>query len=141
MRTIEPDSPPAFATILWAEDDAELREFVTESLKKEGYRVMQFCDGAELGQWLATHPSTDDTTVLLTDIFMPGATAFDLFERYPVEMADFTVILFTGFGTESLHDRAMALGAFAVIDKPFDMKQLKDTITHVLSARTAAQIL
>ncbi|MBN2525690.1 MAG: response regulator [Deltaproteobacteria bacterium] len=117
-------------TILLAEDDDVLREFVTEFLERDGYHVVSFSDGLALAAWFLENENCLENVVLVCDIYMPGASAFDLYERYPNTMMHLPAILITGFGTESLHDRAVALGASAVIDKPFDMRMLKEAILN-----------
>jgi two-component system NtrC family response regulator/two-component system nitrogen regulation response regulator GlnG len=44
------------------------------------------------------------------------------------------VIVMTAFGTPELLNEALRLGAFAVIDKPFDMSAVSPLIERALAA-------
>lgn len=120
--------PVAHMTILFAEDDATMRNFVTESLERAGFKVVPFENGSALSQWLDQNEVSSETHLLLSDVFMPGASAFELLERHRYQLSKLSIILISGFGTEHLHDKATRLGASAVIDKPFEMHDLKELI-------------
>ncbi len=129
--TVYEDNPRTPRTVFFAEDDDVLRMFVSESLEKRGFRVVQFSTGGELARWLESHVTHPEPALLVSDVYMPGTTVFDLYQKYPDVMGGLTVIVLTGFGGDALYEQAMALGVRAVIDKPFEMKVLVDTIHRV----------
>src|SRR5258708_21823447 len=55
-------------TILFAEDDAAVRDVVVEMLSEKGFRVLVASDGYEAVRLLADH----HVDLLFTDVVMPG---------------------------------------------------------------------
>jgi DNA-binding NtrC family response regulator len=41
-------------------------------------------------------------------------------------------ILFTAFGDEDTHQRALEIGALTLLDKPFDIDYLREIVAQVL---------
>ena len=103
--------------LLLVEDDQLLRTIAAETLREEGYRVIEASQSEEALERLADEPPVD---VLLTDINMPGldgvALAHRLADRYP----GLKLILTSGryFGAEDLPPGALFL------PKPFTARQL-----------------
>ena len=65
------------ATILVAEDDADLRGVLTASLTRNGHRVIQARDGAEA---LAAI-ERDQVDLLVLDLVMPNIDGFEVLAR------------------------------------------------------------
>jgi CheY-like chemotaxis protein len=83
-------------TILIAEDEAEVRDFVVQLLKAHGYNVLAAASGPEaLQQW---SERGHEINLLLTDMVMPGGlTGRQLGERVLQERPDLPVIYTSGY--------------------------------------------
>ncbi len=148
MSTLEaigtPDSsvtPSPKARLLLAEDDFELRELLACVLRADGHEVVEARNGNELWSLLhADDPSGEEPFALVvSDVRMPGLTAFDVLSRLQRSLSNTPVILITAFGDQTTHLRALRLGASRVFDKPFDCDDLRVAVHETLSERQQAR--
>jgi CheY-like chemotaxis protein len=105
-------------TILVIEDDAGIREALSDFLSSEGFRVDLAGDGAEgLERLAARRPD-----VVLVDLVMPGMNGGQFLERLRTDEATraLPVVLMTG----TRPARGTAAAADAVLQKPFDLDEL-----------------
>jgi len=126
---------PSPARLLLAEDDFELRELLACVLRADGHEVVEARDGNEL--WgLLNRESTAETdapfSLVVSDVRMPGLTAFDVLTRLQRTLQETPVILITAFGDQTTHLRALRLGASRVLDKPFDCDELRAAVHDTL---------
>jgi two-component system response regulator (stage 0 sporulation protein F) len=114
--------------LLLAEDDAELRAFLAERFRAAGFEVVEAEDGTGVVECLAeTIVDTRQRAsfdLLISDIRMPGLTAFEVLRNAQRALRSTPVILITAFGDRRTRDRAHFLGAAAVFDKPLDVDDL-----------------
>jgi len=126
------------ARVVLAEDDSELRAFLAEALRAQGYQVEEIADGAQLLEFVAnrlrSNGSIAGVDVVVSDIRMPGFSGMDVLVGLRRVLDRTPVILITAFGDESTHQLARAFGAVAVLDKPFDVEHLTDTVLHSILA-------
>ncbi len=71
--------------------------------------------------------------LVLSDIRMPGWSGLDGLTRVAGHPALPPLILFTAFGDAETHERALELGALTLLDKPFDIDELRGLVADVLS--------
>ena len=88
-------------TILVVEDERDLREIITRTLNRHGYRVFQAVDGNNALQiW---HDYKNDIQLVFTDVIMPGGmNGRELAEKLWAEKPDLKVIFSTGYGADAL---------------------------------------
>jgi DNA-binding response OmpR family regulator len=133
----EEPTKPAAAHLLIAEDDPDMRRFLVECFRDEGYRVTEAEDGGELRRRLheATRsPGAGAPDILVSDIRLPGFTGLELLADLRKSDWLLPVILITAFGDESVHDEGARLGAAMVLDKPFDVEDLVDAVRTLVPA-------
>ena len=132
--TIELESTPSPARLLLAEDDFELRELLACVLRADGHEVVEARDGNELWELLSGESTADPRgfALVVSDVRMPGLTAFDVLSKLQRTVAETPVILITAFGDQTTHLRALRLGASRVFDKPFDCDELRDAVHETL---------
>lgn len=122
--------------ILLAEDDAELRALVSDDLRRAGYGVVECSDGAALLWRLDSANRAEGLGVdlVVADVCMPELTGLEVLER--VRSADpFTpYIVVTAFGSAETRRSAARLGAIAVLDKPFEIKDLLLLVEDAIGA-------
>jgi CheY-like chemotaxis protein len=124
--------------ILLAEDDSSFRYLLASVLRGDGYQVIAVSSGIDLLDVLGDSLSEDSSMaafdIVLSDVRMPGWTglgALATVGRHP-GMPPF--ILFTAFGDDETHRRARELGAVALLDKPFDIDELRRLVARALGA-------
>jgi DNA-binding response OmpR family regulator len=120
-------------TLLVADDDAEMRRLVRRTLEKRGFTVIEAKDGEEaLSRILELKP---DAVVL--DVMMPGLSGWEIckYVRAHEELAHVGVLMLTAIGRTVNEMTSPLYGADAALDKPFDVKDLVETMDRVLAAR------
>ena len=103
------------ARILVAEDNEKLQELVKRALEREGYRVAQAFNGAQLGrEVLQTRPD-----LIVLDVKLPDADGRDLLsmlKRDPTT-AEIPVVVWSGRDPGSDRQIALDLGAEDYVEK------------------------
>ena len=130
--------------ILLAEDDPELRALLAETLREDGFEVVEARDGHALLDHLADAMSSegdiDQFDLVVSDIRMPGYSALDVLAGAHWALRHTPVILITAFGDRATHERAKHLGAKAVFDKPFELDDFRTAVLlSVTNGRTHHQ--
>ncbi len=112
---------PRFALrVLLVEDDPDVREAVGTALRDAGHDVAEVTDGQlALDQIAAT--SFD---LIVTDVKLPHADGFTIFQKARDVAPRTAVILMTSFGSASDAVAAMKRGAHDYLVKPFDVDEL-----------------
>ena len=120
--------------ILIADDDQALVQMLSTELEQEGYQVLNAGDGCRaLAQALKQKPD-----VLILDIHMPFGSGFNVQEHiYKLSrFEEVPVIYISGDNSPEARATAQHFGAYALIQKPFDLEDLTQTVRRAL-ARTA----
>ena len=128
--TSHPISQPQ--TILIVDDDADIRRLVADLLRREGYRVEQAEDGAELDVVLRRTP----VDLFILDLMMPGEDGLSLCRRIRADQ-DTPILMLTAKGDETDRVVGLELGADDYLVKPFGTRELLARIRALL--RRASQ--
>ncbi|HWU86433.1 MAG TPA: sigma-54 dependent transcriptional regulator, partial [Kofleriaceae bacterium] len=102
------------ARILVADDEAGLREFLTDALELDDHIVVAARDGREAAKLLDER----GFDLVLTDLKMPGLDGMALLRKVRAEQPEVEVIVMTAHGTVDNAVEAMKLGAFEYLQKP-----------------------
>jgi len=115
------------ARILIVDDDAAIREMLSEYLSTHGYDVAQADGGAAMRAALARGAPD----LVLLDVGLPGEDGLTL-ARFLRERYDLGIIMVTG--ADGVVDRVAGLevGADDYIAKPFDPRELRARVKSVL---------
>jgi len=110
--------------VLVVDDEPLLRETVCDVLKPRGCIVDLACDGREAIEKI----SAQKYDLIISDIKMPGADGYEVFQAARSASSDTAVILMTAFGYDPKHSivRANRQGLNSVLFKPFKVNQLLD---------------
>jgi CheY-like chemotaxis protein len=127
---LSPMTETMAATILCADDSANIREFLRQELEEEGYRVLLARDGTEAVEMVRCE--RPDLVVL--DIWMPQLNGLEAAERIAAIDPELRVILFTNNDMLCVQDPRSAF-ATACVEKGNDFSEIKRTITSVLATR------
>ena len=102
------------ARILVADDEAGLREFITDSLELDEHVVVAAKDGREAAKLLDER----GFDLVITDLKMPFLDGMALLRKVRAEQPEVEVIVMTAHGTVDNAVEAMKLGAFEYLQKP-----------------------
>ena len=121
------------ATIIIAEDDDEIRDYLTKELS-ENYEIHSCINGREaLAEVYRSHPD-----IIISDVMMPemdGNTLCTQLKLNP-QTNHLPVILLTAKNRDEDKLEGLETGADAYIVKPFNMDILRRTIANLINART-----
>lgn len=117
------------ARILLAEDEHNIRLFMSSVLHKLGHEVVAAKDGAEALECLQSHPPFN---LLLTDILMPRLDGYGLIQAVVPLFPTIIIIAVSASPSEAL--RAAELAEITVLTKPFTHQELVDTVRGALSS-------
>lgn len=123
---------PVPATILVVDDEHLIRWSLEQQLQREGYSVLL----AETGAEALKRVQMDSPDLVLLDMRLPDADGLEILERLHSAAPETLVIMITAHGGVQSAVRAMKLGAYDYIIKPFEMEELKLTVKKALDART-----
>lgn len=116
--------------ILLAEDDDDMRNFLSRALKKAGYDVVSFSNGKTAYRCLRQEPFE----LLLTDIVMPEMDGIELARRATELDPDIKVMFITGFAAVALNASHQTPREVKVLSKPFHLKDLVHEVEKLLIA-------
>lgn len=115
------------ATILIAEDDRAVREFISRALQRDGHDVTTVEDGMEALEALA-----NNIDMLLSDVVMPQMDGIAFALKVSKDYPELPILLMTGYAAE--RQRAHNLDALIhdVIPKPFTLKDIQNAAARTL---------
>ncbi len=125
--------------ILLVEDDPAMRRLLAGALRRERHRVVEVCNGDDALDWLG--PGVLDgwleqlPDLVISDIRLPFFSGLEILEGLQVASERIPVILITGFPDEETLARARELGAYCVLEKPFELDAFREAVRGALRAR------
>lgn len=122
------DPPPC---VLIVDDDAEVREMLTEFLSLRRYHVTGAADGAAAVRAIVAAPPD----VVLLDIEMPGLKGTEALPTIRAVAPRSAVIMVSGTADADLAKRTLAHGAFDYVIKPVDLNYLTQSIETALTMK------
>jgi FixJ family two-component response regulator len=115
------------------DDDESLRVSVAGLIRSLGYRACTF-DSAEA--FLRSEPRASVSCVI-ADVRMPGMDGMALLRRLRSLGPEPPVILVTAFADQGLRRRAVAAGAYCLLEKPFEETVMADCLHGAMSGEGA----
>jgi CheY-like chemotaxis protein len=119
----------AMRTVLVVDDDADLRDIISQALTTEGFRVREARDGADAFAILGRDALPD---AILLDLSMPHMTGWrfrDLQKRH-ARLARIPVVVMTG-------SKLFGIDAAGVVEKPFELEAIAAKLRQVLGPEAA----
>ncbi len=119
-------------TVLIVDDSITVRELLSLSFKKAGFRVEQARDGQEAWEQLKSGLPCD---LVFCDIEMPRMNGLELLSQLQGddELSDIPVALLTSRGADRHRNVAAKLGATGYFTKPYTEKDLLDSANRMLN--------
>jgi DNA-binding response OmpR family regulator len=113
--------------ILAVEDDADLLDILSYTLRRDGHDVIAARDGATALQlWKFRNPQ-----LILLDVDLPKLDGWQVCEQIRAE-ASTPIIMLTGMSSPNDVIRGLELGADDYVTKPFSPKELTSRVRAVL---------
>jgi len=114
--------------LLIVEDDDQLRESLQRHLSDQNYDVSTASNGNEAIPLLYGR----GFRAIVLDIKMPYLDGFKVLQFIKSTFPDIKVIVLTGYGDLTNIQKCRSLGADEIINKPYNLENLFDTIRRLL---------
>jgi putative two-component system response regulator len=121
------------ARVLCVEDDAQVRKLIARVLDDAGHEVVAAANADEARELL----EREEFAAVLCDINLPGASGLDLLRELRENHPDIATVMVTGRDDPSIADRALDLGAYGYLTKPFQPNELLIDLANALRRRQA----
>ncbi len=114
--------------ILVVDDEQIILNSISRHLKKDNYNI-HLAHSARQAMTLMDSIKID---VVLTDLMMPGMDGLEFLKIIKTRLRHVPVIMITGYATVNTALKAMRLGAFDYIAKPFTKLELRTVVGHAV---------
>jgi len=123
--------------LLIVDDEADIRELISDILADEGYRVQTAANAGEAER--AYHEQHPD--LVLLDIWMPDTDGISLLEKWQAS-APLTcpVVMMSGHGNVETAVQATRLGALDFIEKPVALNKLLVMVERALQTQPRSMV-
>jgi two-component system NtrC family sensor kinase len=119
-------------TILIIEDRREnIVHLANNILKPNGYEIITAMDGRRGLKRIVS----DEPDLVILDLNMPKMDGLEVLAAVQERRLDVPVILTTFYGSEHVAEKALSLGAFAYVVKPYDVEEMLATVQKALAYR------
>lgn len=113
-------------SVLVVDDEAGIRQSLTDVLQDEGYSVT----AVESGEDCLSYLGKEKTDVVLLDIWLPGIDGLETLARIREGENPPVVVMISGHGNIETAVRATKKGAFDFIEKPLSIEKTLLTLKH-----------
>ena len=117
--------------VLVVDDNRDLGKLTSEILKERGFRVNIAFDGVSA----LAKIKQESYDLMILDYRLPGISGLTVLEKTQQIRPNLKTIMISAFGNESTKARAKELGAYAFLDKPFNIDGLVKVVKKSLNIR------
>ena len=118
-------------TILVAEDDVHVREFMTHTLREYGYRVIEAGDGEEALHRFAQHQAT--VQLLILDVVMPKMNGKEVYQKICDSGKNIPVLFSSGYTADIINRNGVLDKGINFLSKPMTPHDLLAKVRAVFS--------
>jgi DNA-binding NtrC family response regulator len=115
---------PTNIDVMVLDDEPTVCERLKDFFEKDGMKVETFTESSRAVERLAQQRFH----VVVTDLKMKGPTGIDVLVAVKNQNLPTEVIVITGYRTMDATRAAECVGAYAFLDKPFHLEQLRDLV-------------
>jgi len=123
---------PSHLRVLVVEDESLIRWSIAETLAEHGHSVVEASSAASAVQ--AVNEASRPIDVVLLDLRLPDSSTLDLLADIRRLTPESAVLMMTACGTPEVARHALELGAYRVLDKPFDLHALEHLVVEAHNA-------
>lgn len=120
-------------SILVVDDEESVQKLLIRVLKRAGYRRIKVASSSEEAREVLAVEKVD---LILTDMQMGGDSGLELLTHVHRSMPDIATLMVTGVDDTALADRALTLGAYGYIIKPFRQSEVVINVSNALRRRS-----
>ena len=130
-------SDQSLPTVIFVDDERDMRKLVSFMLQRRGYRVLTAGDGQE-GLELVKNEHPD---VILLDVMMPKMNGQEVLKYLKSDdtTKDIPVIMLSALGASKDVAVSQQLGAFCHLEKPYQAEVLVQTIQKAIAHRSSPE--
>lgn len=128
---LPPLGPPSGSTVLLVEDEAPLRELLSEALRQDGHAVVMTGDGQEGLRAAAAHT----VDVVITDLMMPRMNGWRFISALRERGVDRPVVIITGYMNEEGQEVLTSRDVSGFLVKPVDLEELSKVVSGAIESR------
>lgn len=121
------------ASILVVDDEAPIRELLTEILDGRGFHVREASNGKRAVQHIAENRESPVDLVIM-DLAMPEKEGLETIREILRDFPEVKIIAISGYRSGDFLHHAALFGARATIKKPFSIDGVLKTVANVLAA-------
>ncbi len=121
--------PAGERTLLVVEDDSSIRNILNIFFSNKNYKVLE----AENGEEALSIAQSKNISCVLLDINMPGISGLEVLPKLLEINPDIGVVMISGERDEETVKKAIAMGAYGYVMKPFDFVYLELTVASRLT--------
>jgi FixJ family two-component response regulator len=115
-------------TVFVVDDDASMRNALSNLLRSAGIHVETFASTAEFLQ----QPQGDSASCLVLDVRLQGASGLEFQRQLTTSSSNIPIVFITGHGDIEMSVKAMKAGAVDFLAKPFREQDLLDAVSAAL---------
>ena len=119
---------PSPHKILVVDDEEKIRRSLSGLLKDQGYEVITVESGSECLQMM----SAQNFDLVILDLIMPATDGITVLQEIRDKYKDTQIIMITGYADKEKAIAALRLNAYDFIEKPFESKEMLNTISCCL---------
>lgn len=117
-------------TIILAEDDPEIKQYIQKSLKQAGYQVILLNTMLDLKE--GSYLLKKDAQLLITDVVMPDISGIELYHTIHRHVPKIKVIFTSGYPQDEFEDLKLLKPGQYYLCKPFTSAQLLQKVREIL---------
>jgi DNA-binding NtrC family response regulator len=121
--------------IFLVDDERILRVSLADELRDAGHTVLEFAEASGVLQSLVK----ENPDMVITDIRMPGMDGLELLEKIRQITPSVSVVVMTAWASVDTAIRALKLGAYDYLSKPFRSEEVLHLISRVNELRSIRQ--
>jgi two-component system C4-dicarboxylate transport response regulator DctD len=137
-RTERTPAPPSRLRVLVVDDELLIRWSITQTLAAAGHRVFEASDAASTRDLLQHLDAPPD--VVLLDYRLPDNDDLSLLADVRRLSPSSAVVMMTAYGTPDVANAARQLGAYVLLQKPFDVRIVEPALRDASAARKASPV-
>jgi len=118
-------------TLLIVDDEPEVLDLLVRTLSDHHFR----CLSASGLQQAKVYVETEDLDLVISDLALSDGSGLDLLKYIRCVRPSLPAIIVTGFPSISVAEEALRLGAFDLIEKPFDIAVLVEVVSEAVATR------
>lgn len=128
---------PGSETILVVEDEEAVRRLISETLQRNGYRVLVAGSGREALAVTGSHPNP--IQLVITDMVMPHMSGREVAAKLKAQRPDIQILFISGYTDQAIAQNGGLDSGADFLQKPFTPATLMRKVREILDASGNSQ--